>query len=795
MLVDWVPGHFPARRLGAGSVRRDRALRARRPAPGRAARLGHLRLQLRQERGPQLPGGQRPLLDRAVPRRRAAGGRGGLDALPRLLPARRRLGAQPLGRPGEFEDAIDFLRELNTSVRTRHPGVHVIAEESTAWPRVTGAVAEGGLGFTLKWNMGWMHDTLKYFATDPLFRAGHHHKLTFGLLYAYSEHFVLPLSHDEVVHLKGSLYGRMPGGSGAEAAEPPLAPGLDVGPSGPEAALHGGRVRSARGVEPRPEPRLAPALRAGPCRRPGPGQGRQPPLRRRAGAAFRRRLRRRLPLDPGRLGVGERLCLRPLGPRGSRGGLHRQPRRPGLDRLPGRASRCPGTWTRVLDTDAVPSAGVGGPRRRSPPPRRCPGTASPSRCFSTCRPSASSGWRRRNPCSNPVPDMFGLNEALVFLAAVVISVPLFKALRLGSVLGYLVVGVAHRAPRAEAHRRRPSGPGEVAEFGVVLLLFLVGLELQPQRLWELRHRVFGVGTVQVVSTGLLLGLAALALGLSWQAALVTGFGLSLSSTAFVLQLLGERNQLPTPVGQTAFGILLFQDLAVIPAPGGAPAPRPRQHADGHLLGAPGQGGGDGAAHRPRRPLPAPPRLPPGGLGPEPGGVHRLGAAPRGGHGGAGLLRRAEHGPGRLPGRRAPRRLRVPPRAGGGHRALPGPADGALLHVGGDVGRPGAAGATPPPHRRAGPGDDRPEAPGHRRPGAPDPRSVGGGRSPRRPPQPGGRVRLRALRAGGGRRHLLHRAARHPDPGGEPLHGPHPGAGDALRPLRRPPPAPPRQPSV
>ncbi len=118
----------------------------------------------------------------------------------------------------ENEEAIQFLRELNSSIRARHPGVHVIAEESTAWPKVTAPVEEGGLGFTLKWNMGWMHDTLKYFATDPLFRMHHHNQLTFGLLYAYSEKYVLPLSHDEVVHMKGSLWGRMPGYDPEKAA-------------------------------------------------------------------------------------------------------------------------------------------------------------------------------------------------------------------------------------------------------------------------------------------------------------------------------------------------------------------------------------------------------------------------------------------------------------------------------------------------------------------------------------------------------------------------------------------------
>ena len=108
-------------------------------------------------------------------------------------------------------DAIDFLKGVNQTVRDYAPGALTIAEESTAWPGVSRPVAEGGLGFDFKWNMGWMHDTLGYMAQDPINRKYHHHQMTFGLFYAFSENFVLPLSHDEVVHGKGSMLGKMPG--------------------------------------------------------------------------------------------------------------------------------------------------------------------------------------------------------------------------------------------------------------------------------------------------------------------------------------------------------------------------------------------------------------------------------------------------------------------------------------------------------------------------------------------------------------------------------------------------------
>ncbi|MSQ55710.1 MAG: glutathione-regulated potassium-efflux system protein KefC [Betaproteobacteria bacterium] len=156
-----------------------------------------------------------------------------------------------------------------------------------------------------------------------------------------------------------------------------------------------------------------------------------------------------------------------------------------------------------------------------------------------------------------------LQQALVYMAAAVIAVPVFKRLGLGSVLGFLVAGMVI-GPWGLAFIQEPSTVLAFAEFGVVLLLFLVGLELNPQRLWQLRRPIFGMGTVQVVATMLCVAAIGWALGSSFSVALVAGMGFAMSSTAIALATLEEKNLLPTPGGQSSFSVLLFQDLAVIP---------------------------------------------------------------------------------------------------------------------------------------------------------------------------------------------------------------------------------------
>src|SRR6266568_3745315 len=156
-----------------------------------------------------------------------------------------------------------------------------------------------------------------------------------------------------------------------------------------------------------------------------------------------------------------------------------------------------------------------------------------------------------------------LEQAAIFLLTAVLLVPLFQRLKLGAVLGYLGAGMLI-GPFGLGMIGEVESTLQFAEFGVVLLLFLVGLELQPSRLWVLRRPVFGLGGAQVLATGIALAALALAFGFSWQAALVAGFGLAMSSTALVLASLAERKQLATRHGREAFAVLLFQDVSVIP---------------------------------------------------------------------------------------------------------------------------------------------------------------------------------------------------------------------------------------
>lgn len=173
-----------------------------------------------------------------------------------------------------------------------------------------------------------------------------------------------------------------------------------------------------------------------------------------------------------------------------------------------------------------------------------------------------------------------LQQLVMFLAAAVIAVPIFKRLGLGAVLGYLAGGIAI-GPWGLSLVGEVDTVLQFAEIGVVLLLFIIGLEVEPIRLWTMRRYVFGLGAAQVIASAAILGVVAAAFGLSPAAAIVTGLALALSSTAFALQLLAEKKALPTRHGRAAFSVLLFQDLAVVPLLALVP-----------LLGVGGGGGGD-----------------------------------------------------------------------------------------------------------------------------------------------------------------------------------------------------------
>ena len=211
VLVDWVPGAFPRRSAWARSFLSSTALYEHaNPMQGRHLDWGTLIYNYgRVEVTNFLMANALFWLERY--------GIDGLrvDAVASMiyLDYSRPAGGWIPNRYGGREniDAIEFLRRTNTQVFARHPEATTVAEESTAWPMVSRPVDWGGLGFGYKWNMGWMHDTLDYISKEPIHRRHHHGSILFGLHYAFFENFILPLSHDEVVHGKRSILGRMPG--------------------------------------------------------------------------------------------------------------------------------------------------------------------------------------------------------------------------------------------------------------------------------------------------------------------------------------------------------------------------------------------------------------------------------------------------------------------------------------------------------------------------------------------------------------------------------------------------------
>jgi 1,4-alpha-glucan branching enzyme len=210
VLLDWVPGHFPDDPHGLGRFDGTALYEHANPMQGRHLDWGTLIYNYgRVEVTNFLMANALFWLERY--------GIDGLrvDAVASMiyLDYSRPAGGWIPNRYGGREniDAIEFLRRTNTQLFARHPEATTVAEESTAWPMVSRPVDWGGLGFGYKWNMGWMHDTLEYISKEPIHRRHHHGNILFGLYYAFSENFVLPLSHDEVVHGKRSILGRMPG--------------------------------------------------------------------------------------------------------------------------------------------------------------------------------------------------------------------------------------------------------------------------------------------------------------------------------------------------------------------------------------------------------------------------------------------------------------------------------------------------------------------------------------------------------------------------------------------------------
>jgi 1,4-alpha-glucan branching enzyme len=245
VILDWVPAHFPDDPQGLAYFDGTHLYEHADPRRGRHAEWNTLVFNYgRNEVANYLLASALFWLDRY----HVDGLRVDAVASMLYLDYSRKAGEWVPNRFGGHEDleAIDFLRRLNEVVYARHPDVLTIAEESTAWPLVSRPTYLGGLGFGLKWNMGWMHDLLDYMSRDPVHRKYHHGRLTFGLLYAWHENFVLPLSHDEVVYGKGSLWQKMPGDDWQRAANLRSLYAFMYGHPGKKLLFMGGEFGQAR---------------------------------------------------------------------------------------------------------------------------------------------------------------------------------------------------------------------------------------------------------------------------------------------------------------------------------------------------------------------------------------------------------------------------------------------------------------------------------------------------------------------------------------------------------------------
>ena len=256
--MDWVPGHFPKDDVRARAVRRRGALRAPRSARGEHQDWGTYIFDYGRNEVRNF------LVANALywfEEFHVDGLRVDAVASMLYLDYSREEGEWAPNIHGGREnlEAIRFLQEVNATAYKRYPGIAMIAEESTSFPGVTAPTSQAGLGFGFKWNMGWMNDSLQYIKRDPMYRSHHEGELSFSFVYAFSENYVLPISHDEVVHGKGSLFAPDAGRPLAEARQHAGVPGVHVGPPGQAAAVHGPGVRSDLGVVRRALARLVAA--------------------------------------------------------------------------------------------------------------------------------------------------------------------------------------------------------------------------------------------------------------------------------------------------------------------------------------------------------------------------------------------------------------------------------------------------------------------------------------------------------------------------------------------------------